>query len=129
MQKIKIGGRELALAFTISAMDEMEKVTGAPVDLDNIKETVVESCKDRRKLLDLVAILAHEGAALDETAADADAAWLAKHMRPGHLPRVQIAVLGAVADGMRMESAEDEEPDGPKDEILEELKKKAEPTE
>lgn len=128
MQKLHIGGRDLALAFTISAMDEMEKVTGTPVDLDNIKETVVESCKDRRKLLDLVAILAHEGAALDETAADADAAWLAKHMRPGHLPRVQIAVLGAVAGGMRMESAEGDE-DEEVDVVLEELKKKAEPTE
>ena len=125
MQKLHIGGRDLALAFTISAMDAMELVTGMPVDLENIKETVVESCKDRRKLLDLVAILAHEGAALDETAAEADAAWLARHMRPGNLPRVQIAVLNAVADGMRMESAADEESDGPKDEILEELKKKA----
>lgn len=128
MQKIKIGGRDLALAFTISAMDAMELVTGTPVDLENIKETVVESCKDRRKLLDLVAILAHEGAALDETAAEADAAWLAKHMRPGNLPRVQIAVLGAVADGMRMESADGED-DEEVDVVLEELKKKAEPTE
>lgn len=128
MQKIKIGGRDLALAFTISAMDAMELVTGTPVDLENIKETVVESCKDRRKLLDLVAILAHEGAALDETAAEADAAWLAKHLRPGHLPRVQIAVLNAVADGMRMESAEGED-DEEVDVVLEELKKKAEPTE
>lgn len=128
MQKLHIGGRDLALAFTISAMDAMETITGAPVDLDNIKETVVESCKDRRKLLELVAIMSREGAALDETAAEADAAWLAKHMRPGNLPRVQIAVLGAVADGMRMESAEGED-DEEVDVVLEELKKKAEPTE
>ena len=128
MQKLKIGGRELALAFTISAMDEMEKVTGAPVDLDNIKETVVESCKDRRKLMTLVAILAHEGAALQGETCDIDAAWLAQHMRPGHLPKVQIAVLGAVADGMRMESAEGDE-DDEVDVVLAELKKKAEPTE
>lgn len=128
MQKLKIGGRELALAFTISAMDEMEKVTGAPVDLDNIKETVVESCKDRRKLMALVAILAHEGAILEGESSDIDAAWLAQHMRPGHLPKVQIAVLGAVADGMRMESAEGDE-DEEVDVVLEELKKKAEPTE
>ena len=128
MQKLHIGGRELALAFTISAMDAMETITGAPVDLDNIKETVVDSCKDRRKLLELVAIMSREGAALDETAAEADAAWLAKHLRPGNLPRVQIAVLGAVADGMRMDSAEGED-DEEVDVVLEELKKKAEPTE
>lgn len=128
MQKLKISGRELALAFTISAMDKMEAVTGSPVDLDNIKETVVEACRDRRKLLALVAILAQEGAALDETAESVGIEWLAQHMRPGHLPKVQIAVLGAVADGMRMESAEGDE-DEEVDLVLEELKKKAEPTE
>lgn len=124
MQKLKMGGRELALLFTIRAMDKLEKITGEQVDLENIKETVVEKCKNRRTLLSMIAIMAEEGAAALGEKSDCDAEWLAAHMRPGMLPKAQIAVLNAVADGMKMESAEGEE-DEEIDAVLEEIKKKA----
>lgn len=123
MQKMHIGGQNLALVFTISAMDEMEKITGSPVDLNDIKDTVIKICKDRQKLIELLAILANEGAAIEDDAKAVDVVWLKKHMRPGHLPKAQIAVLAAVVDGMRIEAAEGEET-GEVDLILEELEKK-----
>lgn len=128
MTTFKTGGRELALAFTISAMDAMEDMTGRPVDLENVKETIVDACKDRRTLVKMIEILAREGAAVQGNALDIDAAWIKKHMRPGDLPRAQIAVLEAVSDGMRMESAEGDENEEV-DVVLEQIKKKQEPTE
>lgn len=124
MTRIKMGGRELALAFTIGAMDRLEEKLGEPVELESIKETVVAQLKDRRKLVTILAILSAEGAALDGGEA-INEAWIKQHVRPGMLPRAQMAVLEAVADGLRMETAESTDESEKKDLIWEELKKKA----
>lgn len=122
MTRFKMGGRELALAFTIGAMDRLEERLGEPIELESIKETIVAQLKDRHKLVTILAILSAEGAALDGGEA-VDEAWLKQHVRPGMLPRAQMAVLEAVADGLRMESGEGDE-DEEVDAVLEELKKK-----
>lgn len=124
MTRFKMGGRELALAFTIGAMDRLEEKLGEPVELESIKETVVAQLKDRRKLVTILAILSAEGAALDGGEA-VNEAWIKQHVRPGMLPRAQMAVLEAVADGLRMETAESTDESEKKDLIWEELKKKA----
>lgn len=124
MTRFKMGGRELALAFTIGAMDRLEEKLGEPVELESIKETVVAQLKDRRKLVTILAILSAEGAALDGGEA-VDEAWIKQHVRPGMLPRAQMAVLEAMADGLRMETDESTDESEKKDLIWEELKKKA----
>lgn len=122
MTRFKMGGRELALAFTIGAMDRLEEKLGEQVELESIKETIVAQLKDRHKLVTILAILSAEGAALDGGEA-VDETWLKQHVRPGMLPRAQMAALEAVADGLRMESGEGDE-DEEVDAVLEELKKK-----
>ena len=128
MITFKAGGRELALAFTLGAMDEIERRTGDKIDLQNVKDTVVESVKDRKKLVTVLAVLAAEGEAIEGRVYDGGEAWLNRHMRPGLLPKAQIAVLEAVTEGMSMESAEGDENEEI-DLVLEELKKKQEPGE
>lgn len=128
MITFKAGGRELALAFTLGAMDEIEHRTGVKIDLQNVKDTVVESVKDRKKLVTVLAVLAAEGEAIEGRLYDGGEAWLNRHMRPGLLPKAQIAVLEAVTEGMSMESAEGDENEEI-DLVLEELKKKQEPGE
>ena len=128
MITFKAGGRELALAFTLGAMDEIERRTGDKIDLQNVKDTVVESVKDRKKLVTVLAVLAAEGEAIEGRLYDGGEAWLNRHMRPGLLPKAQIAVLEAVTEGMSMESAEGDENEEI-DLVLEELKKKQEPGE
>lgn len=128
MITFKAGGRELALAFTLGAMDEIERRTGDKIDLQNVKDTVVESVKDRKKLVTVLAVLAAEGEASEGRLYDGGEAWLNRHMRPGLLPKAQIAVLEAVTEGMSMESAEGDENEEI-DLVLEELKKKQEPGE
>ena len=126
MITFKAGGRELALAFTLSAMDEIERKTGEKIDLQNVKETVVEGLRDRRKLIMMLEIMAREGEAIEGRTFDGGEAWLTQHVRPGMLPKAQIAILEAVTEGMSMESTEGEENEEV-DLVLEELKKKQEP--
>lgn len=127
MMRFKVGGRELALAFTLGAMDKIEQRLGVSVELGNVKETVVEQTQDRKKLVALLAILIDEGEAAEGREGVGET-WIAAHLKPGQLPKAQIAILGAVAEGMSMESADG---DGNEeiDLVLEELKKKAGPRE
>ena len=128
MIKFSVGGRELALAFTLGAMDEIERRTGEKIDLQNVKDTVVESVKDRKKLVTVLAVLAAEGEAIEGRQYDGGEAWLSRNVRPGMLPKAQIAILEAVTEGMSMESGEGEGNEEV-DLVLEELKKKQEPGE
>lgn len=128
MIKFSVGGRELALAFTLGAMDKIEERLGQPVDINNVKESVVEQTTDRKKLVEMLTILAEEGEAIMGSDDGVDKSWIMSHLRPGMLPRAQIAILGAVAEGMSMESADGDE-DKEIDVVLEEIKKKAAPRE
>lgn len=122
MANIKVGGRELALAFTICAMDKMEQILDKPINLEDVKDTITQVSKDRKLLVQVLAILANEGEAEAGREPDVTPAWLSAHMRPGLLPAAQIAVFHAVTEGMRMETA-DEGQEEEVDLVLEELKK------
>lgn len=123
MTNFKIGGRDLHLTFTCAAMDAMEKRFGESVELNNIEQAVIQQTKDRKCLIAMLAIMANAGAEERGEPQDITEEWLAKHTRPGNLPSAQIAVIEAVADGMRMENGEGDE-DAERDLVLEELKKK-----
>lgn len=123
MIRIKVGGRELALAFTLGAMDEIERRTETKIDLRDVKQTIIDATGDRHKLVSILTAMAAEGAALENREPDVDEAWLTHHMRPGLLPKMQVAMFEAVAEGMSMETA-DEDGDEEIDLVLEELKKK-----
>lgn len=124
MVTFKAGGRELALAFTLAAMDRMEDRLGCPVDLRDIKAIVAEATQDRRKCVTLLQTLAEEGEACGGPEAP-DEMWLKRHLRAGDLPRMQIAIFEAVSEGMTMETGEGDESEEV-DVVLESLKKKAE---
>jgi len=121
MTTLNVGGRELALAFTLDALDAIEQRFGKPMDTRELSGTLT----DRRALVGVLLILARQGAYLrDETPAqDMDETWLARRITPGMLPAVQNAVLTAILAGMRMESEQEHEDD--EDVVLAELKKKA----
>lgn len=123
MEQFKVGGRELALVFTLAVMDDLEKAMGHPINLEDIKETVLEATKDRHKLITMLAIMAREGAALDNQTSDIDEAWLARRMKPSDILRARLAVIEAVTEGMSMETAEGDS-DEERDLVLEEIKKK-----
>ena len=118
---LKIGKRTFALAFTASALADLEE-TVEGFDLGKVSETT----KSMKTLLDAVAILAKAGEDLEGRTLDVDRHWFGAHISPApvSLAKVQIAVLNAFAEGFRMEAEAGEDEDSPVDEVLEELKKK-----
>ena len=116
---LKIGKRTFALAFTANALAELEE-TVADFDIANIAETT----KSMKTLLDVVTSLAKAGEDLEGRTLDVDRKWFGAHISPAPLSiaKVQIAVLNAFSEGLRMEAEENE--DGEVDVVLEDLKKK-----
>lgn len=121
-RKIKVAGRTFELLFNYAALAELyEAIEG--FDLGEILTYV----KAPKFLPVLIAILARAGEAAAGRTLDVDAAWFASHMRPSPVSvmKIQVAVNETLADGMLMETEEEET--GEVDVTLEELKKKGTP--
>ena len=116
---LKIGKRTFALAFTADALADLEETT-ENFDIAKVSETT----KSMKTLLDVVTSLARAGEDLEGRTLDVDRKWFGAHISPAPLSiaKVQIAVLNAYAEGMKME-AESGDEDGEVDVVLEELKK------
>ena len=122
---LQIAGREIPLRYTMRELADMEEAIGT---MDNFRDLMLKGSHRLRNMAAAIRIMGNSGLNKAGETADLTDDWLLDHMDPGKLKGYQIAVLGAVADGMRMESAEGDE-DEEVDVVLEELKKKAEPTE
>jgi len=117
---LKIGKRTFALAYTAEALARFEETVDG---FDQAR--IAEQTKTMSTLLDAVTILAREGEYLEGRELDVDRRWFGAHISPSPLSmaKVQMAVLGAFAEGIRMEAEADED-EGEVDVVLEELKKK-----
>ena len=114
-----IGGRKFLLLFNYAALAEInEAVEG--FDLGEITTHV----KNTRSFPAILTALARQGEEEEGRTLDVDAVWFSKHIKPNilHIAKIQMAVNMALADGMLMET-EEEEP-SEVDLVLEELKKK-----
>lgn len=122
--KFKVGGRELALVFSMGAMCAMEDAFGDRANLS--QESMDSILKSRKDTLTLLAILANAGQALADKPEDVTAKWLGTHLRPIQLLEVHSAILDAISEGMRME-ADQPDPDEEVDVVLEDIKKNERP--
>ena len=121
-RKIRVAKRDFSLLFSYGALADLcEEIEG--FDLGKILEYV----KTPKFLPTLITVLARAGEAAEGRKLDVDAAWFAAHMRPSpvSLMKIQVAVNEALADGMLMETEEEEATEV--DVVLEELKKKETP--
>ena len=119
--QVKIAGREFSLCFTLDAMAELEeRIEG--FDLNRLTEYTHKS----GTLADMITAMARQGELLEGRTLDVDRAWIGSHINPApvRIATLQIAVLTAAANGMTMET---EEEDGPRDVVLDEIKKKETP--
>lgn len=127
MVTIKAGGRELALVFNIDSMDELEERLGVPIDLTNLRETIVDKLTDRHTLLTVIYTLARQGEFMAGCEPDFDETWLKRHIKPGRQMPLHASVVQALAEGLMMETAEGDD-DEDVDVVLEEIKKKQGPS-
>ena len=119
LTKIKVGGREFSLAFTLDAMCELQD-TIKDFNLGNLSDYV----KTPGGMLDLLTALARQGEILEGRVPDFDRHWFGSRISPApaRIAAIQMKILDALAQGMKMdmESEDDEEVDV----VLEDLKKK-----
>lgn len=121
--KIRVGGRELALLFTVDAMDELEEILGVGIDLTNIHDTVIKRIQDRHDLVHVLYVLARQGEYAQGREPDFDETWLKRNIRPSRQIAIHVAVINAITAGLTMETGEGGE-DEEVDVVLEEIKKK-----
>ena len=121
--KIKVGGRELALLFTVEAMDELEEILGVGIDLTNIHDTVIRGLGDRHTLVHVLYVLARQGEFAQGREPDFDETWIKRNLKPSRQVAVHVAVINAITEGLTMETVTDSE-DEEVDVVLQEIKKK-----
>ena len=121
--KIKIGGREFTLAFTLRAMLHMQqRIEG--FDFNQVDKLVQTPDGMLRTLF----ILAENGEKLEGREIDVDEDWFALHT-PANLRKmltIQLAITETLTDGMSMEAEEDDERSREVDVVLQEIQKKRE---
>ena len=119
---VKIGGRDFELAFTLRTMLMMqENIEG--FDFNSIDRLVATP----KGMLDVLYILAENGAKLAGHELDVDKEWFAMHIPPTtrKMVAIQLAIIGALTDGMNMEAEEDDEAGREVDLVLKEIQKKS----
>jgi len=123
--KIKIGGREFTLAFTLRAMLKMQqRIEG--FDFNQIDKLV----QTPDGMLQALYILAENGEKLEGRTIDVDEDWFALRI-PANLRKfvtIQLAITETLTDGMSMEAEDDDERSREVDVVLQEIQKKRERT-
>lgn len=123
--KIKIGGREFTLAFTLRAMLKMQqRIEG--FDFNQIDKLV----QTPDGMLQALYILAENGEKLEGRDIDVDEDWFALRI-PANLRKfvtIQLAITETLTDGMSMEAEDDDERSREVDVVLQEIQKKRERT-
>lgn len=116
--EVKIAGRTFALAFTLDALREMQE-TNEDFDLGDMTGAL----RTPGGLLDMLTAMARQGELLEGRPMDVDRAWFGSHISPApaKVAKIQIAVMTALANGLDMETEDEEQ--GEKDAVLEEIKK------
>ena len=119
--KIKIAKREFPLAFSLRTLAKIQE-KHPDISVENIEDMF----QTVPGLLEMLYLLAEQGARNAGTKLDVDEEWFGSNL-PANLKRIvsiRLVVLNTVVDGMHMETEEEEDAEREIDVVLEELKKK-----
>ena len=120
-RKIKIGGREFDLAYTTWALLEMQRTINS-FNQNQMDDYMV----DLGTTVTMLYILARCGAKLQGRELSEDREWFELHIPPRgrKYMEIQIAINETMADGMMMETEEDEKRGQVIDVVMAEIQKK-----
>lgn len=121
-QKIKIGDREVPLLFNLSAMAQMEESIG---QLNDFKK-LLTSGQRVRSLIRMLVIFGNEGLRQTGGKADLTEEMVGTLVHPSRIMEIQSCVMGAISEGLTMETKPDDGRE--RDLVLEELEKKEAPS-
>lgn len=115
-----IGGREFPMAFTLKTMIRMqEEIPG--FNYNEIDKFIATPAG----MLDTLYYLMVSGAALEDQTLDVSKDWIGERIPASRtrLAQIQVATIETLADGMAMETEEEENRDREIDVVLEDIKK------
>lgn len=118
--KIRIARRDFPLVFTLGALEKLDKFI-PEFDITKVDQYLYNVSG----LLDVLYILAEEGAILNGQKLDVDREWFGSHMKASkkQITDLHVAIVDTLVDGMTMETDEEDE-NREVDVVLEEIKKK-----
>lgn len=121
-QKIMIGDREVPLLFNLSSMAQMEESIGQLTDFKKL----LTSGKRIRSLIKMLVIFGNEGLRQTGQTADLTEEMVGKLVHPSRIMEIQACVMGAISEGLTIETKPDDGRE--RDLVLEELEKKEAPS-
>lgn len=121
MQKITIAKKECVLRYDMTAYEMIEETFGG---LDEMIEQMNGKKRRAWTICELVRILVNAQRIADGETPDITHAYITSNMSPRNLGAMDRAASLAIAEGMRMDSAKDDEED--RDVVLDEIEKKTE---
>ena len=118
---IKIGDREIPLAFTMEEFIEIEETIGY---MGEVRELLIKGKNRLRNLVSAIRILGNSG--LKEAGKEPDLTdeWLKKNMDPHAVMTYQLAVLACMAQDSESEAQTEESENKERDLVLEEIEQK-----
>lgn len=120
MYSVTIGGREIALRYTVRELADMEEQIGT---MDAFNELIMKGRRRLRNMATAIRIMGNSALTHDGKKGDLTDDWLLDHMDASQIKTYQIAILGAFSEAFRMESEEN----AVRDPVLEEIERKKEP--
>lgn len=120
MYSVTIGGREIALRYTVRELADMEEQIGT---MDAFNELIMKGRRRLRNMATAIRIMGNSALTHDGKKGDLTDDWLLDHMDASQIKTYQIAILGAFSEAFRMESEENTV----RDPVLEEIERKKEP--
>lgn len=122
MNNLKLGERMIPLYFSTAELKDIQEEVGS---IFQIRELLTQNAWSNEQIDNLVKvtkILGNAGLEENGQAADLTEKWIMRHMNPLRMQEVVNAIMMTIAEGMRMETAEEEA--GEVDVTLQEIKKK-----
>lgn len=121
---IKIGDREIPLAFTMEEFIEIEENIGY---MGEVRELLIKGKQRLRNLVSAIRILGNSGLKEAGEKPDLTDEWLKKNMDPHAVMAYQLAVLASMAQDSESEAAKEESENKERDLVLEEIEQKKDP--
>lgn len=120
MYSVTIGGREIALRYTVRELADMEEQIGT---MDAFNELIMKGRRRLRNMAAAIRIMGNSALTHDGKKGDLTDDWLLDNMDASQIKTYQIAILGAFSEAFRMEVEENTV----RDPVLEEIERKKEP--
>jgi hypothetical protein len=121
---IKIGDREIPLAFTMEEFIEIEENIG---NLGEVRDLILKGRQRLRNMVSVIRILGNAGLKKEGQPQDLTDEWLRANMEPHALMAYQTAIMACFMRDGESQAVKEENENKERDLVLEEIRQKKAP--